>query len=96
MGRMENVDDLVCELGCKVGSLPSNYFGMPLGASFNSVAAWDGIEEIFRKRLAMWKRQYISKGGRITLICSALSNLPIYFMSILHLPKVVKMRLEKI
>ncbi|WJZ86810.1 hypothetical protein VitviT2T_006231 [Vitis vinifera] len=47
---MENVDDLVCELGCKVGSLPSNYFGMPLGASFNSVAAWDGIEEIFRKR----------------------------------------------
>ncbi|KAJ9686044.1 hypothetical protein PVL29_015095 [Vitis rotundifolia] len=69
---------------------------MPLRASFNSVAAWDGIEERFRKRLAMWKRQYISKGGRITLILSSLSSLPIYFMSIFHLPRVVRMRLEKI
>ena len=38
VGRMENVDDLVCELGCKVGSLPSTYFWMPLGASFKQ---WD-------------------------------------------------------
>ena len=42
------------------------------------------------------KWQYISKDGRITLICSSLSNLPIYFMSILHLPRVVRMRLERI
>ncbi|RVW89897.1 Transposon TX1 uncharacterized 149 kDa protein [Vitis vinifera] len=41
--------------GCKVGSLPSTYLGMPLGAPFNSVAALDDIEESFRKRLAMWK-----------------------------------------
>ena len=42
----------------------------------------------------MWKRQYISKGGRITLIRS--SSLPIYYMSILHLPRVVKLKLEQI
>ena len=42
VGRVENVDDLACELGCKVGSLPSTYLGMPLGAPFNSVVAWDG------------------------------------------------------
>ncbi|RVW36476.1 MLO-like protein 11 [Vitis vinifera] len=53
VGRVENVDDLACELGCKVGSLPSTYLGMPLGAPFNSVVAWDGIEERFYKRLAM-------------------------------------------
>ena len=35
-------------------------------------------------------------GGRITLIQSTLSNLPIYFMSIFQLPRVVKMRLEQI
>ncbi|RVX04483.1 putative ribonuclease H protein [Vitis vinifera] len=44
----------------------------------------------------MWKRQYISKGGRITLIRSTLSNLPIYFMSIFQLPRAIRMRLEKI
>ncbi|KAL6312823.1 hypothetical protein AAG906_024678 [Vitis piasezkii] len=81
---------------CKVGSLPSTYLGMSLGAPFKSVAVWDGVEERFCKRLAMWKRQYISKGGRITLIRSTLSNLPIYFMSILQMPRGVKLRLEKI
>ena len=25
------MDDLACELGCKVGSLSSTYLGMPLG-----------------------------------------------------------------
>ena len=96
VGRVENVDDLACELGCKMGSLPFTYSGMPLGASFNSMAAWDGIEERFHKRLAMWKWQYISKDGRITLIRSSLSSLPIYFMSILHLLRVVRMKLDMI
>ena len=82
VGRVENVKELADEFGYKVGKLPSTYLGMPLGAPFKSVAAWDGIEERFRKRLTMWKRQYISKRRRITLIRSTLFNLPIYFMSI--------------
>ncbi|RVW86558.1 hypothetical protein CK203_045693 [Vitis vinifera] len=96
VGRVENVKELADEFGYKVGKLPSTYLGMPLGAPFKSVAAWDGIEERFRKRLTMWKRQYISKGGRITLIRSTLSNFSIYFMSIFQLPRVVRMRLEQI
>ena len=74
------MDSLALELGCKVGALPSSYLGLPLGAPHNSVTVWDGIEERFRKRLVLWKRQYISKGGRITLIRSTLSSLPIYFL----------------
>ncbi|RVW41542.1 LINE-1 reverse transcriptase-like [Vitis vinifera] len=93
---VENVDELADEFGYRVGKLPSTYLGMPLGAPFKSVAAWDGIEERFRKKLAMWKRQYISKGGRITLVRSTLANLPIYFMSIFQMPRVVRIRLEKI
>ncbi|RVW77230.1 putative ribonuclease H protein [Vitis vinifera] len=57
VGRVENVDELADEFGYRVGKLPSTYLGMPLGAPFKSVAAWDGIEERFRKKLAMWKRQ---------------------------------------
>ncbi|RVW87039.1 hypothetical protein CK203_048366 [Vitis vinifera] len=67
VGRVKNVEDLALELGCKVGSLPSTCLRMSLGALFKSMAAWDGIEESFNKRLAMWKWQYIFKGGRITL-----------------------------
>ncbi|RVW82571.1 Importin beta-like SAD2 [Vitis vinifera] len=68
VGRVENVEDLADEFGYKVERLPSTYVGMPLGAPFKSAAAWNGIEERFRKRLAIWKHQYISKGERITLL----------------------------
>ncbi|KAJ9675675.1 hypothetical protein PVL29_024544 [Vitis rotundifolia] len=96
VGRVENIEDLALEFSCRVGSLPSTYLGLPLGAPFKSVSVWDGVEERFRKRLAMWKRQYLSKGGRATLIRSTLSNLPIYFMSLLKLPSSVRRRLEQI
>ena len=56
---------------------------------------WDGVEERVRRRLALWKRQYISKGGRITLIKSTLTSMPIYQMSIFRMPKSVAKRVEK-
>ncbi|KAJ9685117.1 hypothetical protein PVL29_017229 [Vitis rotundifolia] len=68
VGRVENIDNLTLDFGCRVGSLPSTYLGLPLGALFKLVSVWDGVEERFRRRLAMWKRQYLSKGGRATLI----------------------------
>ena len=96
IGRVENINDLALDFGCRVGSLPSTYLGLPLSAPFKSVTVWDGVEERFRRRLAMWKRQYISKRGRATLIRSTLSNLPIYFMSLLRLPSSIRRRLEQI
>ncbi|KAL6319524.1 hypothetical protein AAG906_014200 [Vitis piasezkii] len=57
-----------------VGRLPTSYLGLSLGAHHKSVAIWDGVEVRFRKRLAMWKIQLISKGERITLIRSTLSK----------------------
>ena len=44
--RMENLEVLALELGCKVGKLQSLYLGLPLGAPHKSVAVWDGMEEI--------------------------------------------------
>ena len=96
VGNIPNVDELADELGCKVGNLPSSYLGLPLGANYKSMTIWDGVEERFRKRLAMWKRQYISKGWRATLIKIMLSSLPIYFMYIFQVPRPVRLRLEQI
>ena len=81
MGRVENVEVLASELGCKVRTLPSTYLGLPLGAPHKSMVVWDGVEERMRKRLALWKRQFISKGRRITLIQSTLVSMPIYLIS---------------
>ena len=95
-GNVDNLNQLACELGYIVGSLPSSYLGLPLGSKMDSTRVWEGIEEKFRRRLAAWKRQYISKGGRLTLIRSTLSNMPIYLLSLFRMPKSVKSRLENI
>ncbi|RVW45179.1 putative ribonuclease H protein [Vitis vinifera] len=96
VGEVEEIQELAVELGCRVGSLPSHYLGLPLGVPNRASSMWDGVEERIRRRLALWKRQYISKGGRITLIKSALASMPIYQMSIFRMPKSVARRVEKI
>ena len=96
IGTVDNVEVLASELGCKVRSLPTSYLGLPLGAKHKALGVWDLIEERYRKRLANWKMQYISKGGRATLIRSTLSSLPIYYLSLFRMPQKVCARLERI
>ena len=96
VGAVENMDALVVKLGCWIGHLPTTYLGLPLGATHKSVAIWDNIEEKMHKKLALWKRNFISKGGRITLIKSTLASLPRYQMSIFRIPGAVAKRLEKL
>ena len=96
IGSVDNVLELAVEIGCGIGSLPSSYLGLPLGASHKALGVWDTVEDRFRKRLSSWKAQYISKGGRLTLIQSILSSLPIYCLSLFRMPVTICNKLEKI
>ena len=96
VGPVDEVSDLAVELGCGIGSLPSAYLGLPLGASHKALGVWDTVEDKFRKRLASWKSQFISKAGKLTLIQSTLSSLPIYCLSLFRMPASICSRLEKI
>lgn len=49
---------------------------------------------MFNNRLATRKKKFLSKGGRLTLIKSTLSNLPTYYLSVLHIPSKVAKKLE--
>ncbi|RVW47167.1 hypothetical protein CK203_070192 [Vitis vinifera] len=89
VGEVEEVDEMVVELRCRVGQLPAVYLGLPLGAPNKASSMWDGVEERVRRRLALWKRQYISKGGRITLIKTTMTSMPLYQMSLFRMPKLV-------
>ena len=94
VGEIDNIEEMAVELVCRIGSFPVKYLGLPLGARHNALSSWDGVEERMRRRLVRWKRQYLSKGGRITLIKSTLASIPIYRMSIFRMPKSVAKRLE--
>ena len=53
VGEVEEIEEITVELGCKVGSLPSVYLGLPLGAHHKAISMWDGVEERMRRRLAL-------------------------------------------
>jgi hypothetical protein len=48
------------------------------------------------RRLAPWKRAHLSKGERVTLIKSTLSNMPTYMLSLFPILAYVAKRIEKI
>lgn len=85
--------DILC---CMTRELPMNYLGMPLGSSFKSLVVWNPIIEKMERSLAGWKRLYLSKGGRLTLLKSTLLNLPTYFLSLFTIPVSVANRLERL
>ena len=63
VGVVHNLEVLVGLLGCGQSSLPLKYLGLPLGAKFKDLSVWNPIQERMKRRLAGWKRMYLSKGG---------------------------------
>ena len=44
-----NIEKMAVELGCRAGSLPSQYLGLPLGAPNKAPSVWDGVEHSFKR-----------------------------------------------
>ena len=72
------------------------YLGLPSSVKFKESTIWNPIIEKMERRLAGWKRLYLSKGGKVTLIKSTLSNLPTYFLSLFPILSGVANWLEKL
>lgn len=96
IGDRRDEAQLARVLGCKVVSLLINYLGVPLGVKYKNTRMWELVVEMLKKTLAGWKRNFLSKGGRLTLTKSTLNNLPIYYSSTLTIPVKVTRRLEVI
>ena len=96
IGEVSNVHVLAEFLGCRIGSLPMTYLGMPLGTSHKSLTVWNPILEKIERKLAGWKKMYLSKGGRLMLLKSTLSNLPTYFLSLFTIPTHVANKIERL
>ncbi|KAE8668934.1 putative S-adenosyl-L-methionine-dependent methyltransferases superfamily protein [Hibiscus syriacus] len=80
--KEEEIKDWAAMIGCSVGSFPSEYLGLPLGPHRNSNILWDPVVQSFNKRLAGWKGSSLSLAGRLVLIKSVLSSLPILFVNV--------------
>lgn len=76
----EELKSFASVLKCKSQKFPIKYLGMPLCVSPRLNSSWKDVIEKVRKRLASWKRRYLSFGGRIVLIKSVLFSLPIFYV----------------
>ncbi|KAE8735747.1 THO complex subunit 1 [Hibiscus syriacus] len=78
--------DWAAQMGCSVGSFPTEYLGLPLGAKKNSEVLWDPVFRNFSAKLAGWKTTCLSLAGRTVLLKSVLTSLPIFFLSLFKMP----------
>lgn len=79
--------------GCKAGAYPFRYLGIPMHFRKLRNAEWNSVIERIEKKLSSWKGKHLSVGGRLVLINSVLSSLPVYMLSFFEIPRKV---LEKI
>ena len=94
-GDAKNFERQYMEMfGCQVGEFPIRYLGIPIHFRRLSNNDWLKVQERFEKRLSSWKEKNLSAGGRLTLINSVLSSLPMYMMSFFEIPKGVRKKLD--
>ncbi|XP_009630460.2 uncharacterized protein [Nicotiana tomentosiformis] len=80
----------------QLGSLPTTYLGLPLGALQKDTSVWNPVIERVEKQLAGWQKWYLSKGGKEVLIKSTLSSIPTYYLSLLQAPVSITEKLERL
>uniref|UniRef100_A0A8I6WF16 Reverse transcriptase zinc-binding domain-containing protein n=1 Tax=Hordeum vulgare subsp. vulgare TaxID=112509 RepID=A0A8I6WF16_HORVV len=80
--------------GCEMGSLPFSYLGIPIHHRKLSNSEWKCIEDRFEKKLSCWKGKLLSYGGRLILINSVLTSMPMFLLSFFEVPVGVRKRLD--
>jgi hypothetical protein len=81
-----DTDALAQSIGIPVKYFPCMYLGMPLSVWKLAKADWQALLDKVDKYLATWKARMMSKAGRLEMLNSVLSSLPVYLMTINDMP----------
>ncbi|GAU33009.1 hypothetical protein TSUD_358760 [Trifolium subterraneum] len=81
---------------CKHGCLPFIYLGLPIGGDSRRIQFWKPLLDKIHKRLSVWKCKNLSFGGRLVLLKSVLSSIPVHFLSFFKAPSGIISSLESI
>ncbi|CAJ2663648.1 unnamed protein product [Trifolium pratense] len=73
-------------LCCKVGKIPLLYLGLQIGGDLRRLSFWDPVLHRIKNRLSGWKSRFLSFGGRLVLLRSVLTSLPVYALSFFKAP----------
>ena len=79
-----------------MGLWPTKYLGTPLGGNLCCGEFWELVISKVAKRLDGWKRAFLSKGGRLTLVEAVFSAIPTYYFLLFKMSFRVIEETEKI
>ncbi|KAJ6677481.1 RETROTRANSPOSON UNCLASSIFIED-LIKE PROTEIN, partial [Salix purpurea] len=76
--------------------LPTKYLGMPLYKGPKKSFLWDDLISKIAARMEGWEAKVLSPGGRITILKSILTSMPLYLLHVIVPPKTVMCRIERL
>jgi hypothetical protein len=69
-------------LNCRRGTIPFVYLGLPIGGDPRKLSFWKPFVDRIVSCLSSWNNKFLSFGGRLVLLMSVLSSIPVYFLSL--------------
>lgn len=93
--QQDNTTWIGAVLGCPQTQFPIMYLGMPLTIKKPTKQLYIPIIEKVERRLQGWQSKLLSRGGRLVLVQTVLSAIPIYHMVCFLLPKWVIARIDR-
>nr|GEU97693.1 RNA-directed DNA polymerase, eukaryota [Tanacetum cinerariifolium] len=83
-------------IGCSILTAPFNYVGVKVVSNMSRITSCDDVIFKVSSRLSKWKLKLLFIGGRLSLLKSVLTSIPLYHMYIFKVPIGVLNHLESI
>lgn len=91
----EEADRLASILGCKLGTMPFTYLGLPMGTTRPTFQELMPLVHGIERRLSATSC-FLNQGSRLQLLQSVLTSMPIYFLCTLAIPPGIIKLIERI
>ena len=91
----EEANRLSTILGCKLGTMPFTYLGLPMGTTRHSVQDLMPLVHRIETRLSATSC-FLNQGSMLQLLQSVLTSMPIYFLCTLDIPPGILKQIERI
>lgn len=90
---LEAASNFLC---CNIDCIPFWFLGVVVGANPRRYSTWSTTIDSMWKRLSEWNGRHLSIGGRLVLLNSVLSSIPLYYLSFYKAPRKVIEELTQI
>jgi len=68
-------------LNCNTMQIPFKYLGLEIGSNLRKAQFWESVFNKINARLSSWKGKFLSMVGRICLIKSIFTSIPLFYLS---------------